>query len=104
LSPHLKKRGWEEGRPWLLHYQADGETVTACKACFMYSSTGHRDKIGVSAKGLIRLEALKRHERGQISSSVPQHEHKAACELYVQKFGSLEAQLPIEAWRRLPKV
>jgi hypothetical protein len=95
---------WEEGRPWVLHYLADGVTVTACKACFMFPSTGHRDKIGLSAKGEVRLEALKRHERGQHSSSVSQHEHKAACELYVQKLGSLEAQLPTEVWRRLPKV
>ena len=70
----------------------------------MFSSIGHRDKIGVSAKGLVRLEALRRHERGPKSSSKLQHEHKAACERYVQQLGSLEAQLPLEIWRRLPKV
>jgi hypothetical protein len=95
---------WEDGRPWLLHYLAEGATVTVCKACFMFPSIGHRDKIGLCAKGLIRLEALKRHERGPNSSSLLQHEHKAACELYVKKLGSLEAQLPTEVWRRLPKV
>jgi hypothetical protein len=96
--------GWEKDRPWVLHYLGEGEIVTVCKACFMFPSIGHRDKIGASAKGPIRLEALKKHEHTRGSSSVLQHEHKAACELYVQKLGSLEAQLPIEVWRRLPKV
>lgn len=103
-SNFFRNDKWLTDRPWLLKYtSAQGELVVVCKARFHLHVLGHRDKIGNSTTTIVRLEALRRHERNLHDSNKEHAAHKSACDAYTKAFGSLEAPLPPETWRRLPR-